>query len=227
MCARYAIYYAPPFTHPLWRAGSAWLGRDALAGREMAACGGLDPALWDAATREPRFYGFHATIKAPFELAEGRTPAELVAALDAFSATRKPFALPLVMEKGCCARLVEALPQAEMAALHAEVLEAFDAFRAPLRKHDAARRLSVPLTERQRTHLDRWGYPFVLDAFRFHVTLTAQLAENVLAAVTAAAGQILADAMSHPAPVDGLCLFMQPDRSTPFRVLHRAAFGAS
>jgi hypothetical protein len=112
-----------------------------------------------------------------------------------------------------------------MSALHVAALAAFEPFRAPLRAHDLARRLAEPLKTGERAHLDRWGYPYVLDAFRFHFTLTARLAEGARSAVFAAAAQWFDDPALRSVMVDGLCLFMQPDRSTPFRVLHRAAFG--
>ena len=31
------------------------------------------------------------------------------------------------------------------------------------------------VTERQASNLDRWGYPYVFDDFRFHMTLTGPL----------------------------------------------------
>ena len=71
---RYAVYYAPAADSALWRFGSATLGYDALTGEDLpfAVPPGCDLALWPAFTEEPRRYGFHATLKAPFELADGR-----------------------------------------------------------------------------------------------------------------------------------------------------------
>ncbi|MGE0233334.1 MAG: DUF1045 domain-containing protein, partial [Flavobacteriaceae bacterium] len=67
---RVAIYFAPAPETALWRAASAWLGRDAAhEGRQPAV---LEAALGRAAADEilaaPRRYGFHATLKAPFHL---------------------------------------------------------------------------------------------------------------------------------------------------------------
>lgn len=71
---RYALYYTPAADSALWRFGSATLGYDAITGRDIAfavppGCEALD---WQELIAEPRRYGFHATLKAPFELANGR-----------------------------------------------------------------------------------------------------------------------------------------------------------
>ena len=56
----------------------------------------LDPASlgWTAA---PRRYGFHATLKAPFHLAEGRSAPELEAALHGFASTEHGFDITMNM----------------------------------------------------------------------------------------------------------------------------------
>ena len=46
---------------------------------------GSPPPPWEELTREPRRYGFHATLKAPFRLLPPFTEADLVAELDRFS----------------------------------------------------------------------------------------------------------------------------------------------
>ena len=52
----------------------------------------IDAAAWRALTTEPRRYGFHATIKAPFRLAEDASPSDLSAALAELADAEKPFA---------------------------------------------------------------------------------------------------------------------------------------
>ena len=71
---RYALYYAPPPGTALAAFGARWLGRDpdgaeAPASPELAR---VTPGEWRRAVALPRRYGFHATLKAPFSLAEGR-----------------------------------------------------------------------------------------------------------------------------------------------------------
>ena len=71
--------------------------------------------------------------------------------------------------------VIPAEPSAELELLAAEATKAFDPFRAPLSPEDRARRNPDKLTPRQRDYLDRWGYPYVMEEFRFHMTLTGRL----------------------------------------------------
>ncbi len=61
-------------------------------------------------------------------------------------------------------------------ALAAACVTAFEPFRAASSEAEVARRLQSPLSERQREQLARFGYPYVLDDFSFHMTLTERLA---------------------------------------------------
>ena len=74
MTARYAIYYAPAAEDELYRAASAWLGRDVYTDTPLVrpAIAGMESLDLDALTSDPRHYGWHATLKAPFELAAGQ-----------------------------------------------------------------------------------------------------------------------------------------------------------
>ncbi|MGK3922230.1 DUF1045 domain-containing protein, partial [Enterococcus faecium] len=84
-------------------------------------------------TAEARHYGFHATIKAPFQLAAGTSVDALCAAADDFATTRAPFSIDLHLAAiGAFLALVERKPTAAIAALHADGLTAFEPFRAPL-----------------------------------------------------------------------------------------------
>ena len=87
MSERFAVYYAPNPEGALWHLGSAWLGRDAYRDRELPRSEFPSLALLDleALTAAPRGYGFHATLRAPFEPAAGVGEAELSAALDALA----------------------------------------------------------------------------------------------------------------------------------------------
>ena len=76
MSPRCAVYYAPDPQGDLWDLACAWLGRDPH--RKVDCVRPAIPALadldLDALTASPRGYGFHATLKAPFELADGARP---------------------------------------------------------------------------------------------------------------------------------------------------------
>ena len=76
---RYAIYYVPAANDPLYRLGARTIGYDGFTGSALEfpdAVGRRFPD-WTEATTDPRKYGFHATLKAPFALAPGQTEAGL------------------------------------------------------------------------------------------------------------------------------------------------------
>src|SRR5260370_30562784 len=86
---RYAIYFVPAPVTALYRFGAAALGYDCFTGADIATLDALpvDAGAWRELTREPRRYGFHATLQAPFHLAAGRTEPELIGVFVEFSAT--------------------------------------------------------------------------------------------------------------------------------------------
>src|SRR5690242_14050929 len=86
---RYAIYYAPSPDSVLHRFGSTLLGYDAVSGDDLPFPEGVTPD-WREVTEDPRKYGFHATLKAPTALADGRSEAELLDACAAFAGRAQP-----------------------------------------------------------------------------------------------------------------------------------------
>ena len=179
MIDRYAIYFAPPAASPLARFGAAWLGRDAETGAHLArpAMEGFSDERLACITAAPRGYGFHATLAPPMRLAEGCAPDALDEALVSFAASREPFQSPplrLAALDGFLA-LVLADASAPMQALEDDIIRTFHRFRAPPTPAEYIRREAGTHTPRQEELLRQWGYPFVLDEFRFHMTLTCEL----------------------------------------------------
>ncbi len=74
-------------------------------------------------------------------------------------------------------------PSAELSTLAQACVEGFEVFRAPMTPNDRARRKPENLTPRQVEQLDRFGYPYVRDDFRFHMTLTGRLAGRIKATI--------------------------------------------
>ncbi len=214
---RYAVYLAPPPESALWRFGSAVVGRDAASGeaRRGFAPDGFDAAAWRSMTTEPRRYGFHATIKAPFRLADDANRTELSDALAKFARQRRPFAAgPLAVstlalgEAGAFVALTLQAPSAEIARLEERVVRGLDGFRAPLNDAERARRDPTRLTARQRESFERWGYPYALADFRLHFTLTNAVEDAERIAETLA--REFAEQVADPTLiVDALALFVQ------------------
>lgn len=226
---RYAIYFAPPRAHPLWHAGCALLGRDPESGdgHPLPALAGVNPARVGAITEEARRYGWHGTLKPPFALADGTTAAGLHDALTSFAASRTPFPMPrlvLAPLSGFLA-VIPAEPSEALATLAADCVRAFDGFRKPPSDAELSRRRRAGLTEEEEQNLSRWGYPYVMDRFRFHMTLTCRLDEPERSVVATAMAPHLADALAVPLMVDGVALYAEPAPGAPFVLLTRYGFG--
>jgi putative phosphonate metabolism protein len=218
---RYAIYYAAAPGSDLDRFGSALVGYDAYEGGDLPFPCTIERPDWRALTEDPRKYGFHATLKAPMSLASGKTEAELVAACESFAGTPRPIPAikPVVDSISGFIAIVPAEPSPELHRLAADCVAAFDSFRAPLTPGDRERRNPSKLTPRQREHLDAWGYPYVMEDFRFHMTLTGRLEskrrEEVLAMLRGRFSAIKLDVLE----VDRIALFRQDDGSARFRII--------
>lgn len=223
---RYAVYYAPP-PGDFADVTAAWLGWDAVRGVtvEQPELAGLPMAAADL-TAAPRKYGFHGTLKPPFRLAAGRTVAGLQAACSALAAELAPVTLPgLALHR--IGGFLALTPEGDTAALQglaARVVTGLDGFRAGLTEAEIARRRPERLTVRQRELLDLWGYPYVLEEFQFHLTLSDDLPPDVADATARALTPYLAPVLPRPFCVDALCLFGE-DAEGRFHLLQRYPLG--
>lgn len=230
MTARYAIYFAPPAASPLARFGAAWLGRDAETGPRLArpAVEGFSDERLEQITETPRGYGFHATLAPPMRLADGCTRGMLDAALAAFARARQAFYAPpltLAALDGFLA-LVLAHASEDMQALEDDIIRTFHRFGAPPTPAEHIRRQTGTHTPRQEELLRQWGYPFVLDEFRFHMTLTCELDQPERLSLQAALERLTAPLCAEPLAVDGIALFEQKARGAPFGLMRRYPFGS-
>jgi putative phosphonate metabolism protein len=222
---RYAIYFAPPPDSLLHELGSRWLGRDAWTGKPVSQPNVLGIGRM---TMEPARYGFHATLKAPFALRDNKTPEALAQAVKALAASETPFGMTLqVGSIGGFQALVPAAPPPALYALAARCVRELDEFRAPASEEELQRRRKAHLTPVQEQYLGRWGYPYVLDDFRFHMTLTERLDPQEQPRLAAAAAAHFAPALHEPVIVAGLTLFVEDEPRAPFRAVGIAPFSAA
>jgi putative phosphonate metabolism protein len=228
---RYAIYFTPQPGSALDRFGAELLGYDATSGEDLAFPDGILQLApdWRDLTRDPRKYGFHATLKAPHALAPGKTEAELLAACKAFARTPRPIPVikPVVGSISGFIAVIPAQPSAELERLAADCVSEFDAFRAPLSADDRARRNPSTLTPRQRDYLDRWGYPYVMQDFRFHMTLTGRLTIERHGAVLTMLKDRFSALDLETLAIDRIALFRQDDAESRFRVVGACVLGKS
>jgi hypothetical protein len=90
---------------------------------------------------------------------------------------RAPVTIPSleVRRLGGFIAVVPTEPSAALADLAAATVAALDPFRAPPSEAELARRRKARLSDRQEALLMKWGYPYVMEEFRFHLTLTGRL----------------------------------------------------
>lgn len=200
---RYAIYYAPPRDSLFHEIGTGWLARDV-------------PLM-----AEPRRYGFHATLKAPFRLAQGHTQASLMAAVQSLAADLEAVELGF-LQLSTAHDFLSLRPvswQPVCQALADECVVALDHLRAPLSKVELQRRRQHPLNAAEQANLAAYGYPHVLKQFQFHMTLSASAEAQVLEALRIDAEAAFAAPLRQSHPLDHLTLFRESEPGAPFERL--------
>ena len=225
---RYAVYYAPEPDDPIWVLGSEWLGRDAYKGMnvERRIFASISNDQIDALTSSPRRYGFHATMKAPFELAADKSEDALLAKAQAFASSQSVFNVfvaPLALGKFLALKLTE--PSDQMTQLHTACVKELDEFRAPISEADIARRRKSKLTPEQDAYMLEWGYPYIFEQFRWHMTLSNKIEDNTVRDhLLKELQELFHDACLMPHPVSGIAIYKQDNRDAPFEIIDRFAF---
>lgn len=205
---RYALYFTPA-PGPLADFGAAWLGWDAVIGTTLSPPNIPElPLPWEEITSTPRKYGFHGTIKPPFRLADGQSTDSLRNSLAEFCLNRAPVVLD-GMELAQLGRFLALVPVGNTAALNslaADAVRSFNPFRAPLSDAELARRRESNLSPRQDALLEAWGYPYVMEEFRFHLTLTGKLPKAKATSVGAVLRPLVTPLLPLPFVIDALSL---------------------
>jgi putative phosphonate metabolism protein len=222
---RYAIYFTPA-PGPLADFGAAWLGWDPIQGVAVAhpEIDGLPRPIAEI-TETPRKYGLHATIKPPFRPHGETTESALCTALEAFCADQSVIALDglNVAQLGRFLALRPVGDEVKLNSMANDAVRAFDPFRAPLTEDELAKRRAGGLTARQDALLEAWGYPYVMEEFRFHITLTGKMPKAEGKALVPRLETLLEPFLPQPFLVDGLAL-MGEDVAGQFHQITRLSF---
>ncbi|MGE2836075.1 DUF1045 domain-containing protein [Mycobacterium sp. SMC-4] len=209
---RYAIYAIPGI--------DSCASESAIALRAAAESWLARPDLRDV-TVDARRYGFHATLKAPFRPAAGMSEDMIVDAAAELAAAHPQVTLygltPAVI--GDFRALVPSGPTEAVDALAATVVRGMDHLRAPMDEADRARRRPDLLSPRQRELLEAWGYPYVLEEFRFHMTLTDRLPPDRGAAIDADIARHFADFLGTDLTLTSVSVCVESAPGRPFRPL--------
>ena len=228
---RYAVYFAPPRDSEWWDFGCKWLGRDPISG--LACVQPRIPAVSAVEiadlTADPGRYGFHATLKPPFELVAGCSRADFHAAVSALACQQTSFALGRLeaTRLGSFIALCPRTVTAQLQELAQACVEELDPLRKRLGEQELARRRGANLSARQDALLAHWGYPYVLDEWRFHMTLTRSLFLGEEAGLIEWLRPRIDHPNASPLLVDALCVFEEPARGAPFRLTRRFGFDGS
>ena len=218
---RYAIYARPgvlgdadaPEAVALCEVVEAWYARDEFSDLTVDA----------------RRYGFHATLTAPFHLADGRSETDLMEAADAFAGSREPVTIPAPAPEtlGEFRALRPQGDETAIDALAADAVRDFHAFRAPPTELEVRRRRPEEMTTRERELFERWGYPYVFDQFRFHMTLTDRVSAARAAEIDAALAEHFSPLHGIDVPLRAIAVFAEPEPGAPFFVHSIHPFAAT
>ena len=220
--SRFAIYYVPPESDYLTKFSASWFGWDAYQGIKVnyPMLRNLNYDLKDI-TSKPSKYGLHGTLKAPFFLAPNRTIDELRLSLSVLSHSIKKFEIPSI-----CLRIISGfiaiVPSTQnesMNYLAKKCLEDLDRFREIESPDILNKRRVVGLSPSEEHYLFRWGYPYVLDNFRFHLTMTTKLTSEVSKNVLSVLNSELRVVLKAPLAISKIYLFGESKLHGRFEVI--------
>jgi putative phosphonate metabolism protein len=229
---RVAVYFAPRFDSDWWNAGTEWLGRCAHTGNEQPARSSkhIDESQFAALTKDPRRYGWHATLKPPFRLATGVHYPQFRHALVHLAKQHHAFELP-PLRVGLLGDFLALRPvhrSQELELLANDCVTHLQPLASSLTDEEMARRRGKPLTPAQDELLQSWGYPWVLQEFRFHLSLTGSIAHldgTQRESITAMAEQHFGKL--GPLQVDHVSIFIEPVPGEPFMLADQIAVGTA
>ena len=226
--SRYAIYFAPSESSALHASCSQWLGRDTITGDSLvpALPASIDPVWWRTATESPRRYGFHATLKPPFRMNSSASLDQLKTSLTEFASAQRSFLLPrLVLGRlGRFLALILTETSPELHALAANCVRTFDEFRVAPGDEELAQRMHPSLSQEEQKNLRDWGYPYVLETWKFHMTLTGSLPPQPLDLFRHHLQVRLGALCEHRLVCDSVCLFEESSPNTDLRLIERFSF---
>ncbi|MGL1930737.1 MAG: DUF1045 domain-containing protein [Desulfotalea sp.] len=225
---RYAIYFSPSSQSQLGQFGEMWLGRNA---KELRINGWSCPDdctsdQHSSLVKTPHHYGFHATIKAPFELNKNTDCEALTAAVKEFCRVCTPFSLGnlALCKIRTFLALVPIVPCPELLNLHKELIYSLESFRTPIKEYDRLRYAKRNLSKDEKINLETFGYPYIFDFFRFHLTLTRSMVSEEEDSLYIILKNLWANYQEDQIIFDRVSIFSQQNREMPFVELNSFPF---
>ncbi|MBX4941351.1 DUF1045 domain-containing protein [Rhizobium binae] len=219
---RYAICFTPPASDPLSLVAANWLGRNVFSGDmlEPPAVRGLGIHEIAFHTAVPRRYGFHGVLKAPFHLSGDMSESQLLRDLMRFAGTLAPFQISRleIARLGSFYSLMPSAPCEQIEYLASAIVQEFDRYRAPLSEADIERSDPDGLSAAQFANLHRWGNPYVMDEFRFHMPVTGSINAIDMPRIESALRTVFEPVLKEPVMVSNVALMIEEGTGGPFRV---------
>ena len=220
--SRFAIYFVPPESNDLTRFTASWFGWDVYKGIKVdyPVLHNLNYDIKEI-TNTPSKYGFHGTLKAPFSLVPDKTIDDLKLSLSMLSRSIKKFEIPSI-----CLRIIDEfiaiVPTSQNESIHSlakKCLEDLDSFREAESDEILNKRRSGRLSTSEEHNLLKWGYPYVLDDFQFHLTMTGKLPLKVCKHVFSVLSLELHEVLNAPLFIGKICLVGENKMDGKFGVI--------
>ncbi|HUA79524.1 MAG TPA: DUF1045 domain-containing protein [Dyella sp.] len=212
---RYAVYFCPADGSALDALGREWLSAEYLPD--------IATDRLRALTVNVRRYGWHATLCAPFALAESASYDALRREVAAIAQRTSVIDLPLHLDK--LASFLALRPAADeqiVQTLAERCVRQLNALRAP--NTETAWQRRAPYLDGVELALFRqFGYPYVLDRYRFHMTVSAPADDTEERSIREWFAPSLATGLA--ARIDALALCCEKAPDQPFELIERIALG--
>lgn len=212
---RYAIYYIPEMDAEFYKSGTKWLGWDVFTGKKIVN-------NKDHITKNARRYGFHGTLYPPFELKSKINFNDFEKSVDQFAKNKKAFD----MGKGKITNLDQFIAicfnesEKKLKFFAADCIKYFHKYRKYPSQNELEKRRKIGLTKRQEKNLVEWGYPFVMEEFKFHMTLTGHLQDNEKKLIESKLKKIFISSFNNPIKFNSICLLGE-DADNFFHFINR------
>lgn len=213
---RYAVYFCPAAGSALDTLGREWLSAERIPG--------IAPERLRVLTANARRYGWHATLCAPFALAEPAGYDDLHWEVADIAQRASGIELPLQLDS--LASFLALRPCGDEQNVHAlaeQCVRRLNVLRAPSTE-TAWQQRAPQLDETERELFRQFGYPYVLDRYRFHMTVSAPASPAEEQAIRKWFAPRLEDGMA--AGIDALTLCRETAPGQPFERLERIPLGA-
>ena len=189
--SRYAIYYAPPKESSLEEFGRYWFGWDPLNAKlinnkqrinYLNRFGIKNLKNIDKNVLIAKKYGFHGTLIPPFKLNKNYSTNTLFKKTEDIAKKFKKFKFYKFKLKRInnFYAFVQNKKNSNINKISNRLVKELFKFRSPLTKKEIDKRNPSKLSKLQLNILHKWGYPYLMSEFKFHMTLASEVTGNKL-----------------------------------------------